>query len=163
MQFSAALKLSQTCCLPVLTEFLLEWRGPVVYMVQSEGDLQTIQCHKMFSAFTVSFLGAFTIPLGDFCYCWALCWYFHGTPSHPVSGTHSWRAAVSSGPIISKVKLGLFSFRHSILHLSILIFIFTLQHNQSHEATLRPALPCESAENLSACRRQCLTGLLSLR
>lgn len=117
----------------------------------------------MFSTFTVSFLGAFTTSLGDFCYCWALCWYFHGTPSQPVSGSHSRRVAVSSRAIISKVKLGLFSFRHSILHLSKLLFIFTLQHNQSHEAPLRPALPCESAENLSAFRRQYLTGLLSLR
>lgn len=116
----------------------------------------------MFSTFTVSFLGAFTPSLGVFYYCWALWWYFHGTPSQPLSVSHSWRAAVSSRTIISKVKLGLFSFRHSILHLSTLLSIFTLQHNQSPEAPLRPALPCESAENLSGCRGQCLTGLLSL-
>lgn len=89
--------------LPVLTEALLEWRGPVVYMVQSEGDLQTVQCHNNVFCF-YCFLGAFTTSFGDFYYCWALCWCFYGTSSQPLFGSHSSRAAVSLGAIISKVK-----------------------------------------------------------
>lgn len=146
MQFSVALKLSQTCCLPVLTEALLEWRGPMAYMVQSEGDLQTIQFHSNVSTFTVSFLGAFSTSFGDFYCSWAACCYFNGTPSQPLSGSHSQRATVSSEAIISNVKSGLFSFRYSTLHLSMLLFIFTLQSVSWGPS--QTSLPCQSAEIL---------------
>lgn len=120
----------------------------MVYTAQSAGDPCIIQCHNnVFCFHTVSFLGIFNTRSGFF-----ITTEHCADVSMELSITASvWVLLLKSSNQLRahhfRCETGTVFFRHTILHLSTLLFIFILQPNQSHKAPLSPALPRELSEN----------------